>query len=124
MQISLWKRFSYSVSLTTFVAVAATAYASGPDVRTVRMRDDCDPATFNANPSLTGAIHCSIRCIKRSYRDCAARGFCSVDATPYSTARLRASDVQRQGNGAVLPELVDDRLADVSDVVEHVISEL
>jgi hypothetical protein len=47
MQISLWKRFSYSVSVTAFVAVAATAYASGPSVRTVQLRDDCDPATFN-----------------------------------------------------------------------------
>lgn len=48
MQISLSKRFSYSVALTAFIAVAATAYASGPRVRTVLMRDDCDPATFNA----------------------------------------------------------------------------
>ena len=48
MQISLSKRFSYSVALTAFIAVAATAYASGPRVRTVTMRDDCDPATFNA----------------------------------------------------------------------------
>ena len=39
-----------------------------------------------SSSSLTGAIHCSMRCIRRSYRDCAARGFCSVDATPYSTA--------------------------------------
>jgi hypothetical protein len=50
MQISLWKRFACSVSLTAFVAVAATTYASGPDVRTVQLRDDCDPATFNADP--------------------------------------------------------------------------
>jgi len=50
MQISLWRRYSYAVSLTAFVVVAATAYASGPDVRTVTLRDDCDPATFNADP--------------------------------------------------------------------------
>jgi hypothetical protein len=48
MRISMWKRFLYSVSLTAIVAFAATAYASGPDVRTVQLRDDCDPATFNA----------------------------------------------------------------------------
>jgi hypothetical protein len=48
MQISLWRRYSYAVSLTAFVVVAATAYASGPDVRTVQLRDDCDPATFDA----------------------------------------------------------------------------
>jgi len=50
MQISMWKRFSYALCLIAALVIAGT-YAitveAGPSVRTVQLRDDCDPATFN-----------------------------------------------------------------------------
>ena len=44
MKVVMWRRFSYALA---FVAVAAIAVFA-KDVRTIQMRDDCDPATFNA----------------------------------------------------------------------------
>ena len=44
MKVVMWRRFSYALA---FVAVAAIAVFA-KDVRTIRMLDDCDPATFNA----------------------------------------------------------------------------
>ena len=46
MGISLRKRFVYAVSLTVFAALAATAYASDRG-KNIKLKDDCDPATFN-----------------------------------------------------------------------------
>jgi hypothetical protein len=44
MTIVMWKRLSYA-----FVAVALTAIAlAAKDVRTISVRDECDPATFDA----------------------------------------------------------------------------
>ena len=51
MRLRLWKRFSYALSLTILGALAAGAYTAtvhARDVRIVQLRDDCDPATFNA----------------------------------------------------------------------------
>jgi hypothetical protein len=39
----LWKRFSYALALVAVAAIAAFA----KDIRTISIRDDCDPATFN-----------------------------------------------------------------------------
>ena len=43
MKISMWKRFSYAIA----VVVLATMAVVAKDVRTITIRDDCDPATFN-----------------------------------------------------------------------------
>jgi len=50
MRLTLWKRFSYALSLTILVAFAAayTATVHARDVRIVQLRDDCDQATFDA----------------------------------------------------------------------------
>jgi hypothetical protein len=52
MPISMWKRYSYACGLVAIAAIAAGAYGptvhAGPSVRTVQLRDDCDPASFNA----------------------------------------------------------------------------
>jgi hypothetical protein len=51
MRLTLWKRFSYALSLTMLGAFAAVAYTTtvhARDVRIVQLRDDCDPATFDA----------------------------------------------------------------------------
>jgi hypothetical protein len=45
MRMVMWKRFSYAFAL---VGVATIAAYAGPNVRTIQMRDDCDPASFNA----------------------------------------------------------------------------
>jgi hypothetical protein len=45
MKIVMWKRFSYAFALTVFATIAAYA---GPAVRTISMRDECDPASFDA----------------------------------------------------------------------------
>jgi hypothetical protein len=65
MRISLWKRYSYAVSLTALGAVAAVTYATavhaGPSIRTVQLRDDCEPTSFNQAipPDATGRPACS-----------------------------------------------------------------
>jgi hypothetical protein len=50
MRLTLWKRFSYALSLTILGAFAAayTATVHARDVRIVQLRDDCDQATFDA----------------------------------------------------------------------------
>jgi hypothetical protein len=51
MPISMRKRFSYALVLIATLAIGAVSYTvtvqAGPSVRTVQLRDDCDPATFN-----------------------------------------------------------------------------
>jgi hypothetical protein len=51
MRIAVWKRFSYALCLVTAAAVSGGLYAvtahAGPSVRTVDLRDDCDPTSFN-----------------------------------------------------------------------------
>jgi hypothetical protein len=44
MRIVMWKRFSYALAIVALAAIAVRA----KDVRTIQMRDDCDPATFDA----------------------------------------------------------------------------
>jgi len=44
MKISMLKRFSYAIA----VVVLATMAVVAKDVRTISIRDECDPATFNA----------------------------------------------------------------------------
>jgi hypothetical protein len=45
-------RFAYASGLTVLGALIAAVYASpvhaGPSIRTVQLRDDCEPASFNA----------------------------------------------------------------------------
>src|SRR3954471_8812332 len=52
MRISMFRRFSCAVGVTVVAAAAAIGYTAtvqaGPSIRTVQLRDDCDPATFNA----------------------------------------------------------------------------
>lgn len=51
MRPTLWKRFSYALMVTVLGALAAaaiTATVHARDIRIVQLRDDCDPATFNA----------------------------------------------------------------------------
>src|SRR5437763_15415212 len=52
MRISMINRFSCAIGVTVLAAVAAIGYTAtvqaGPSIRTVQLRDDCDPATFNA----------------------------------------------------------------------------
>ena len=44
MRIVMWKRFSYAFALVAVAAIAVFAR----DVRVISLRDDCDPATFDA----------------------------------------------------------------------------
>ena len=44
MRSAVWKRFAYATALIGLTTIAVI----GKDVRTVSVRDDCDPATFNA----------------------------------------------------------------------------
>ena len=44
MRSGMWKRFSYALALVAVAAIATFA----KDVRTISVRDECDPATFNA----------------------------------------------------------------------------
>src|SRR4051812_21900422 len=44
MKISMWKRMSYAVAAVALMAIALAA----KDVRTISIRDACDPASFNA----------------------------------------------------------------------------
>ena len=52
MPVSMWRRFSGACGLVVVAAVAGGIYSAtvqaGPSVRTVQLRDDCDPATFDA----------------------------------------------------------------------------
>src|SRR4051794_8477031 len=52
MRISMVNRFSCAIGVTVLAAAAAISYTAtvqaGPSIRTVQLRDDCDPATFNA----------------------------------------------------------------------------
>lgn len=44
MKIVLWKRLSYALAAVGLMAIALVA----KDVRTISVRDECDPASFNA----------------------------------------------------------------------------
>ena len=44
MKIVMWKRVSYALAVVALMAIAIAA----KDVRTISVRDECDPASFNA----------------------------------------------------------------------------
>jgi plastocyanin len=61
MNSSKWRRFLYASGLIVLAAVSAGTYATvqaGPSIRTVQLRDDCDPVSFNAALSPTGPPAC------------------------------------------------------------------